>query len=372
MRTFVNLTNADRGLNSDGVITGWVALPEFTFRDRASRLAFASALETRLRALPGVQMASLSGGVPPTRGGIYFGSLQPDTEGAAPIKPGEIMTYSVSAQFFELFDIKLLAGRPFSAVSAPEDVIVGQRLARLLWPDGQAVGRSFRLESQKSWYRVVGVATEIRNPLLDPRQDVAEMYHPLVVERNGSAEASTFGSGQVFLALRCGQTCPGIPAIAAAIRSVSPQVVIASLGSMDAEYAETLTRPRAAAALGLVFGLVALLAAAGGLFGVLSAAVARRRREFGIRVALGIDPSKLARLVAADAVKLAAMGLAVGLVGAWMLGRGLAALTYEVSPADPQSLAAISGALALTVIAASWRPAVQAMRVDPVSLLRED
>jgi putative ABC transport system permease protein len=372
VRTFVNLTNADRGLNSEGVITGWVSLPSFSFKDRASRLTFAGELEGRLRGLPGVQAASLSGGVPPTHGSIYFGAVQTDAQGATPIEAGEIMVYSVSPQFFELFDIKLLAGRTFSAVSSPDDLILGERLARLLWPTGDAVGRSFQIEGHKTWYRVVGVVREIRNPLLDPRQDSMEIYHPLVVDRNGSAEASTFGSGNVFLALRCGETCPAIPSIAETIRSVSSQVVIAALGPMDEEYREALARPRAAAALGTVFGVVALLAAAGGLFGVLSAAVARRKREFGIRVALGLSPALLGRLVVVDALKLAAAGVGAGLLGAWMLGRGLAALTYEVSAADPQSLAGVCAALTLAIVVASWRPALRASRVDPVALLRED
>jgi putative ABC transport system permease protein len=372
VRTFLNLMNSDRGLNSEGVITGWVALPEFTFKDRASRLTFATELESRLQALPGVQLASLSGGVPPTHGSIYFGQVRSDTAGAVAMDVGEILAYSVSAQFFELFDIKLRAGRAFSAVSAPDEIILGERLARRLWPDGEAVGHSFTIEGRTTTYRVVGVANEIRNPLLDPRLDSMELYHPLVVDRNGTVEASSFGSGQIFLAMRCGETCPGIPAITEAIRSVNPQVVIATLGAMDEEYAEALARPRAAAALGIVFALVALLAAAGGLFGVLSAAVARRRREFGIRVALGIDPSRLARLVVVDAAKLAAVGLTAGLFGAWLLGRALASLTYEVSAADPLSLAAVCSALALSILIASWRPALQASRVDPVALLREE
>ncbi|CAN5764453.1 ABC transporter permease [soil metagenome] len=372
VRTFVNLSNTDRGLNSDGVITGWVALPDFAFKDRASRLTFATELESRLRGLPGVELASLSGGVPPTHGSIYFGQVRSDGEGASPMDVGEILAYSVSAQFFELFDIKLRAGRPFSAVSSPDDIILGEQLAHRLWPDGEAIGRSFTMEGHKTPYRVVGVANEIRNPLLDPRLDSAELYHPLVVERNGSAEASSFGSGQVFLAIRCGAACPSLPLITEAIRSVSPQVVVATLGAMDEEYAEALARPRAAAALGIVFAVVALLAAAGGLFGVLSASVARRRREFGIRVALGIEPSRLARLVLTDALKLAVAGLAAGLFGAWMLGRGLASLTYEVSSADPLSLVAVCGPLGVSILIASWRPAIQASRVDAVALLREE
>ena len=117
---------------------------------------------------------------------------------------------------------------------------------------------------------------------------------------------------------------------------------------------------------------VALLASAGGLFGVLTAAVARRRREFGIRVALGIEPSRLTSLVLRDAMTLAAAGLAIGVVAAWLLARAMSAVTYGVSPADPLSWAAVCGSLAIAVLFASWRPAIQAARVAPSELLRAE
>jgi len=118
--------------------------------------------------------------------------------------------------------------------------------------------------------------------------------------------------------------------------------------------------------------VVALLASAGGLFGVLSAAVARRRREFGIRVALGIEPARLTRLVLADAARLAALGLVFGVAGAWALGRALASLTYGVSPVDPATWAAVLGSLTATTILAAWRPGRQAARIDPAELLRSE
>jgi predicted permease len=370
VRTFVNLTHADRGLNAEGVITGWVALPEFAFTDRPGRLAFAAALEDRLGRLPGVRLVSLSGGVPPASGAIYFGKVRSDAPDAADIDV-EINAYSVGARFFELFGIRLLSGRTFLPAEAADEVIIGERFARMLWPDGQAVGRSFSLDGQKP-YRVVGVVAEIRNPSLDPRLDRPEVYHPLVVERDGRVEASAFGRGQIFLALRCDAGCPGLDAIRQAIRSVSAQVEIAYLGPMEEAYLKDLARPRAAAALAAMFASVALVASAGGLFGILTAAVARRRREFGIRVALGIEPGRLRRLVLADALGLAAMGLAAGVFGAWMLGRGLASLTYGVSASDPRSWALVCGALGLSTIAAAWRPATQATRVNPAVLLREE
>jgi putative ABC transport system permease protein len=153
---------------------------------------------------------------------------------------------------------------------------------------------------------------------------------------------------------------------------VSAQAMIVRLGPMEEAYLKDLARPRAAAALAAIFATVALLASAGGLFGVLSAAVARRRREFGIRVALGIAPDRLTRLVLADASRLAAIGLAAGVAGAWILSRALVSLTYGVSPADPYSWAAVLGCLTITTLLASWRPGRQAARINPAELLRAE
>jgi putative ABC transport system permease protein len=367
VRTFVNLTHADRGLNADGVITAWVSLPEFAFRDRPGRLAFAAALDDRLRQLPGVAQVSLSGGVPPRSSTLFIGPIRSD---AGVTVDTETNLYNVGPRFFQLFDIRLVAGRSFQEPSQPDEVIVGARLAALLWPNGGGTGRT--LTMSETTYRVAGVAREIRNPSLDPRTDRSELYFPLIVERKGRVETTAFGSGQIFAAMRCGASCPPLDVISSAIRSVSAQAVIASLGPMEEEYLKDLERPRAAAALGAVFAAVALLASAVGLFGVLSAAVARRRREFGIRVALGIEPRQLTRLVLTDAARLAAVGLVFGIFGAWMLGRALGSLTYGVSPGDPLSWAAVFGSLAITTLLAAWRPGRAAARIDPAELLRAE
>jgi putative ABC transport system permease protein len=371
VRTFVNLTRADRGLNAEGVITGWIALPEFAFADRASRIAFAGPLEERLKHLPGIEQVSLSGGIPPAGGALYFSPLRSDLPDAPEIR-AVIQAYNVSPQFFDLFGIRLLAGRTFASPAARDDVIVGEQLARRLWPDGAAVGRTFTMSGHPTPYTVVGVAREIRSPSLNPLEDEPEMYHPLVVQSEGRAEASAFGSGQIFVALKCGAGCPGIEAIGRSIRELNAQALIVRLGPMDEEYLKELARPRAAAVLAAIFASVALLASAGGLFGVLNAAVMRRRREFGIRVALGIEPRRLTRLVLRDAFTLACAGLLVGVLGAWALSRAVASLTYGVTPSDPLTWTAVFGSLAAAVLLAAWRPSVHAARVSPSELLRAE
>ena len=374
VRTFVNLTRADRGLDAQGVITAWISLPEFAFKERAARQSFASALDERLRQLPGVQQVSLSLGVPPGGGSIYFSPARadraPDAAEAPPEVRAVVHAYNVSPQFFELFRIPIVAGRTFATPAAEGDVILGEQFAKKLFPDGRAVGRSFTFAGHKTPYTVVAVAREIRSPSLDPLSDEPEMYHPMLVTRDGRAES--FGGSQIMVALRCGSGCAGVDAVRRAILDLSAQAMIVRLGPMEAEYLKEIARPRAAAALAACFAIVALVASAGGLFGVLSAAVARRRREFGIRVALGIAPGRLSWLVLRQAFALSGVGLVVGIFGAWALSRALASLTFGVSPADPLSWAGVFGSLGLATLLAAWRPGRQAARIDPAELLRSE
>ena len=142
--------------------------------------------------------------------------------------------------------------------------------------------------------------------------------------------------------------------------------------TLDSAFAEHLARPRAAAALAFAFAAIAVLAAAGGLFSVLSYAVGRRRREFGIRSAVGASPGQLGRLVLREGALITIAGIAIGSVGAVALGRALSSLQYGVAASDPASWALVIGLLVLTALAAGWRPAREAVRTDPVVLLREE
>jgi putative ABC transport system permease protein len=141
---------------------------------------------------------------------------------------------------------------------------------------------------------------------------------------------------------------------------------------LDDVYFEELARPRATAALGFTFAAIAVLAAAGGLFSVLSYAVGRRRREFGIRTALGASPVQIRRLVLRDGLVVALTGIAIGAAAAWPLARALASLQYGVTMSDSVSWAAVLTLLGLTTLAASWRPARTAAGCDPILLLREE
>ena len=152
----------------------------------------------------------------------------------------------------------------------------------------------------------------------------------------------------------------------------SPLVRVYEVRALDGVYFKELATPRAAAAMGFAFAAVAIVAAASGLFTVLSYGVSRRRREFGIRTALGSSPAQIRGLVLRDGLTVALAGVAIGSVAAWWLARGLASLEYGVSPADPVTWSIVFGVIGVTTMAACWRPARQATDVDPVMLLREE
>ena len=156
------------------------------------------------------------------------------------------------------------------------------------------------------------------------------------------------------------------------LQVIHPVISTRSVTPAEAEYQRHLHLPRATAKVGGLFAIVAVLAAAAGLFGTLTQAVGRRRREFGIRVALGASPRHMRRLVFRDGLSMVAVGVGAGILGGWLVARSLSAFHYGVTAADPAAWAGVIGTIAVASLAAAWRPARQAMRVDPVKLLREE
>jgi predicted permease len=362
VRSFVNLARTDRGLDSRGVAIATISLPATAFKDRPSRVVMTSRIEDEMRRLPGVQQVALSFGLPPDGGAIHFGGgWQSDAPGA-PALNMEVESYEVGSDFFDLYRIPILRGRTFQPGDTGRDIIVGERLAARLWPGLDPLGRSFTYSEER--LQVVGVAREINHPSIDPRVDRPEFYRPLAEGRRGSS--------YFMMSLRCGDACPEGALVRRRLLAISPMVQVHNVGPLDDVYFEQLAPPRAAAALGFVFATVAVIAAAGGLFGVLSYAVGRRRREFGIRTALGASRRQIRGLVLRDGLRVGAIGVGLGSGAGWLLARGLASLQYGVTVTDPFSWAIVTGLLATTTLAAAWRPARQAARVDPAALLRDE
>jgi predicted permease len=356
-RSFVNLARAERGLVTSGVTTLWFSLEDVS-KDPAARLALTRAIEEELRELPGVRQVAWSYGLPPRGGMLSFGDWIPDAPGAQSLNL-VLDRYAVSPDFFRLYEIPIILGRTFAAGDTFNDVIVSERLAKTLWPDMNPVGRMFRSETDS--YRVIGVAREIHLPAIDARLDRPEFYHPY----------TSIGSN-TMVSVRCDARCPDSAVVRHRLASTHPAVRVQQAGPADQEYARQLARPRASAALAGIFAVIAVIASAAGLFSVLSYAVSSRRREFGIRAALGASRAQIRGAVLRDGLTIIGAGLAGGAVfGAWV-ARALASLQYGISPADAMTWSIVLILLALTTLAASWRPASVAARLDPLVLLREE
>jgi ABC-type antimicrobial peptide transport system permease subunit len=180
------------------------------------------------------------------------------------------------------------------------------------------------------------------------------------------------GGGRYYtLSLRCDRACPSEGVVRQRALTI-PGVGIDRFTRLDEAFAQDLEQPRAAAALATTFAVLALLAAAGGLFGVLTYAVQQRRREFGIRASLGATPANIARVVFADGLLVGGVGLALGALLARALATTIASLQYGVTVFDPLSWLMVIAALAVTIAVALWQPARTAARTDPALLLRED
>jgi putative ABC transport system permease protein len=358
VRSFINLSNADRGLDTADVLVATMSLPRAAFPDPNSRSTAARLLEEQLRSLPGVRHVAWSFGLPPGGGALSFGEWQSDTPGAPP-REMEVERLEAGPEFFALYRIPLLRGRTFGPADSPGDVIVGERLAHALWPGLDPIGRRFRFLQQS--FHVIGLAREVHRPSLDARVDRPEFYERLEGVHS-----------YAMLSVRCDGSCPNVAALRQRLTATHPAVRVNDVRLLDDVYFEELARPRASAALGFTFAVIAVLAAAGGLFSVLSYAVSRRRREFGVRTALGASPRQIRRLVLRDGLVVALAGVAIGAAAAWSFARALTSLEYGVTMADPLSWGIVLTLLVATTVAASWRPARTAAGCDPILLLREE
>jgi len=367
LRSFVNLLQDDRGLDAEALTVFEMQLPGAAVIEGATRLATFEHLRATAAAIPGVDGATLSFGVPPRAGSLYRYDVTAGEAGI--VSPRlEMNSYSVMPEFFRTYGIRVVQGRGLVVGDAPNSVVISLALANKLWPGQSAVGRTMLFSDGRA-FDVVGVSGEIRNPRRDPRSDEPEIYESLAAPAGPSSVAS---SRSVHLTIRCTTGCPPLETIRAQLRSASSGVLVYAGIPVSNEYLAALERPRAGAVVAVTFAVIGLIAVGTGLFAVLSRVAWQRRREFGVRLALGATPHDVRRLVRTTGLRLAAAGLAGGAVLAIGLGRMLAAVQYEVTLTDPAIWLTVVIVITATVFASTLRPSREAGRVDPLTLLRAE
>jgi ABC-type antimicrobial peptide transport system permease subunit len=278
------------------------------------------------------------------------------------------MTFT-AGDYFEAMGIQLLSGRTFTEAEQqvnPGYVVVSQSTAERLWPGENPIGRQLTANTFGFRETVIGVVEDVRqNGLRDATGP--NVYFPLVAQKPETWAISS--PGYVIKTPRAAAIEPEVRAL---IREVAPEAPVYQVHTIEdlvadsmAELSFTMVALALAAGLALLLGVV-------GLYGVLSSTVAERRRELGIRIALGANPSSVRRMVVAQGLCVVAIGVAVGLVAAILGSQLLESLLYGVGALDPATLAATSLLMLVVGAVASWVPATQASSIDPAKTLAEN
>jgi predicted permease len=377
LRTVANLANVDAGFDRSRLVTFSMALPTADYPRAPLRAALYQRLLEKLRGMPGVQAATAMSGLPPNRP-LDANDTDIDNYTAPPEGPFENVDYyqNVMTDYFETMGVPIVAGRSFQpsdAASSGMVAVVNETLINTFWRGQNPIGQRLRPCCGDSipWFTVIGVAKDVKQGGVDKKTGT-EFYFFVDQTANVPPPLAT-APGTMNVVLRT--TLPPSTlrqTIEGAVREADPSVPIVRLREMNAVFDESIRRPRLLAQLLGGFASLALLLAAIGTYGVLSYMVAERRREIGIRMALGAAQSSVLGEVMKQGLTLTGIGIVVGLAGAFALNRLIASLLFGVRPNDPITVMAVVGTIALVAAVACVLPAWRASRVDPNVVLRQE
>lgn len=364
--SFSRLLAVDPGFRIDNVTTAAIALGRYPAQQARSRM---TDLTAALRTLPGVREVGISTQLP-FSSDHSDGALQ--IEGHHPA-PGELPPDPdwnvIDPNYFAAMGIPIREGRAFRAsdsADAPLVAVIDEQLARRYWPKGGAVGSGIRqgVDPKSPLIRIVGVVASVKRDDLAETNRQGAIYFPYL---QGDAR-------RVFHVVV--KTAADDPAIASAVRAelrhVDPELALFDVKSMGERLSASTGNRRAAMAICLVFAALALVLSALGIYGVLAYTVTQRTREFGIRMALGAARTDVLSLVLGQGLKLAAIGLAIGVAGALALTRLMTTMLFQVKPDDPAVYALALGVLLTVAALASLIPALRAIRVQPATALHHE
>jgi predicted permease len=386
VRTVYNLTRVDAGFDRSRMVTFSMTLPPGGSEAGGRAAAFQRLLHV-LRQIPGVQAATAMSDLPFDRLAQRYNTgaeNYTNTDG----RPVAIVDYYqfVMSNYFTTMGIPIVAGRGFEATDTASEgrvVIINETLANRLWKGRDPIGQRLRPNlgasvgtSVNPWHTVIGVAKDVKEAGVD-RDAGAELY--LFVGQPGPPIDGTkrpwvtTAPKTMNIVLRTSLAASTLAqTLERAVRAIDPSVPIVALREMDAVFDESIGRPRLLAQLLGAFAGLALLLAVLGTYGVLSVMVAERRREIGIRLAIGATRGGIVALVMKQGLTIASIGLATGVAGALSLNRLFASLLFGVEPTDPGTLAAVTSTIALVAALACGFPAWRASRLDPNLVLRTD
>ncbi|MBO0727144.1 MAG: ABC transporter permease, partial [Blastocatellia bacterium] len=365
IRSFAHVLDTKPGFESRNLLTMMIpASSAKKYNDTAQVRAFFSEAVKRIEAFPGVEAAGVVSNLPFGGNMDMYGFHVEEKPLANPAEAPSAERYGVSPDYLRAMGIPLLRGRGFTeqdSANAPFVALINRTAARRIWPNEDPLGKRIRLGDLESPLRtIVGVVGDVNHYGLEiapdlqayvPHSQWTDSYMQLVVRTTIDPGALTGPARQVIHALD-----PDVP-----VHNVATMLQLVSASTAQRRFTLLLIA---------VFAAVALLMAAIGLYGVMAYGVTQRRREIGVRVALGAQSADVLRLVVGQGLRLAALGVAMGMATALTLTRLMKKLLFEVSATDPMTFAGVALLLALVALLACYIPARRATKVDPMIALR--
>ncbi|HXN53073.1 MAG TPA: ABC transporter permease [Candidatus Acidoferrum sp.] len=363
VRSFIRLLQVAPGFNPDHIVTMWVNFTSAAYSEKGRSTQLLDQLLPRVAALPGVEGVAISNDLPlegddTTTGVGTVDGRQPFERGHQPL----IGVHAVNPGYFRAMSIRLLRGREFTASDTADShsvAVINQKLAELVWPGQDPIGKHFNILGDKA-SEVVGV--------------VGNVLHNGLTETPGPESYIAFAQNPwsyVSLSVRThGHPSSLYAEMRGVVAELDPELPVHDMRLMEQVIAETMSTRRLTLWLVGAFGAIALVLAVVGIYGVMSYAVTERIHEIGVRMALGAQRRDVLRLVVGGGMRLAAAGLALGAIAALVATRAMTGLLFGVRASDPVTYAFICLLLAFAAFAACYVPARRATAVDPLVALR--
>lgn len=368
LRTLINLNDINPGFDTRNLVL-FEMRPPLSEYSGVKQIALFRELTERLATVPGVQSATLTS-VAPLSHSYERDDFVPVGVKLAPDIDTASLNSTVSDAYFTTFHIPILIGRSFAATdteTSPHVAVVNQALVRQFYPNENPIGKTFTTsgsKNEKLTYAIVGVCADTRYGTL--REDPPPIFYL------NYRQAPEIDWGMSF-AIRTRTARAAIaPSLRKAVQSVDRNLPLIDMRTQQEQIDELLKDEHVFAYLTTGFGVLALVLACIGIYGLMAYSVARRTNEIGIRMALGARKEQVLRMVLSEAVWMTALGIAAGLAGAFGLGRVIASQLYGLRAWDPPTLVAAAGLLVLVTLVASWLPASRAADVDPSQALRAE
>ncbi len=369
LRSLQHATSMTPGFQADGVVVGWLDLFSAGYTAEEGRSYYARLLD-RARNLPGVQAVTLTRRVPLGFVGGSFSDVTVEGHAVSDDDPQGVGLNYVGPDYAATLQVPVIAGRDLSSgdrFDQPRVALISESMARIYWRDRDPIGGRFmfgapRPDQEPQWISVVGVIKDIK------QRTLTERPQPNVV-----VPVLQFYSSTAVLNVRAGGGVDAtIGALQQAMRELDPRVPFYNVSLLSDHVKAATFQQKLAGDLLVVFGTLALVLAGIGSYGVLSYLVGLRRREIGIRLAVGATRADVVRLIAGSGARLIGIGLVIGLVLSVGVGMGLESLLIGVKPTDPVTYAGVVGVLVLVAAAACLLPARRAATLDPAIALRDE